>query len=246
MRKMLQSIVNKSGYRIEKVRGLIPGPHLNVANLLLHVLNKHRSGNVSFVQVGANDGQVADPLYQWITRYPWRGVLVEPQPAMYRKLIELHSSRPQISIEQAVVSDKRGKAQLWTLGDADDLPKAASLFSSLNKDAFLKNVQRSLPDFAHRAGPVEVDAYTLGDLMEKHGLTELDLLQIDAEGFDFQIIKMIDFAKCRPQIINYEISSMTVDDRRACRTYLASFGYSFADSDLGDTVACQGDLLNLI
>jgi hypothetical protein len=57
---------------------------------------------------------------------------------------------------------------------------------------------------------------------------------------------MIDFTKCRPEVINYEHTNLTVDDRRACRTYLAGFGYSFASTYLGDTVACRDELLTLV
>jgi FkbM family methyltransferase len=141
---------------------------------------------VQFIQIGAHDGQHQDPLYPWACRYPWRGVLEEPQPAMYKRLVELHASRPQISIEQAVVADRRGKAKLWTLGDSPDLPKDATLFASLDKDVVQMNVRNYFPDFENRLAPTEVEAYTLDDLMRKHGIDELDLLQIDAEGFDFK------------------------------------------------------------
>jgi hypothetical protein len=34
----------------------------------------------TFIQVGAFDGITTDPLHKYITRYGWRGILMEPQP----------------------------------------------------------------------------------------------------------------------------------------------------------------------
>ncbi len=234
------------GYRIEKICDPMPGPHLIVADLVLSFLNTMRAGKVQFIQIGANDGQFQDPLYPWIRRYPWRGVLVEPQPTMYVKLVDLHASRSaQISIKRAVVADRRGKATLWTLADVPNMPADASLFASLDRNTIIRNARSYLPDFEKQLVSSEVDACTIDDLMRECGIGELDLLQIDAEGFDFKIIKTIDFARCRPQVLNYEHANLTPDDQRACRTYLAGFGYSFVSSYVGDTVACRDELLTL-
>jgi FkbM family methyltransferase len=234
------------GYRIEKIRDRMPGPHLVVSELVLSFLNKMRGGDVQFIQIGANDGQFEDPLYAWICRHPWRGVLVEPQPQMYKKLVELHASRSaRILIKQAVVADNRGKATLWTLDDVPGMPADASLFASLDRDVVLRNANNYLSDFEKLLVPNEVDAYTLDDLMHECGVDELDLLQIDTEGFDFKIIKTLDFTKSRPQVINYEHANLTPDDQRACRAYLAGLGYSFVSTYLGDTIACRDELLVL-
>ena len=242
MRKLVQSLASKMGYRIEKIRDQLPGPHLQIVDLLLARINDVRAGNVRFIQIGAHDGQYQDPLYDWICRHPWRGVLVEPQPGLYKKLVELHADRPLISIEQAVVSDRAGKAGLWMFKDSPVLPERASVYASLDKAVFMENIQRVMPQFVNLATSIEVEAFRLEDLMRKHGFDDLDLLQIDAEGFDFNIIKMIDFARCHPQIINYEHANLSEDDQRTCRRYLANYGYVFA-SMLGDTMACRQELL---
>ena len=44
---------------------------------------------LTFIQVGGFDGITTDPLYKYITRYGWRGVLLEPQS---RALISSASS----------------------------------------------------------------------------------------------------------------------------------------------------------
>lgn len=194
-----------------------------------------------FIQVGAYDGQFQDPLYNWICHHPWLGVLVEPQPAMYERLIRLHASHPFVSVERAVVAEKTGKATLWTLSNVTGPAEDATPLASLKREVVERN--KHLSSLADHVSSIEVDAYTLYDLMIKHRFDELDLLQIDAEGSDFDIIKTIDFTKCRPQVINYEHVNLTFDDWRASRTYLADFGYSFALSYPWETIACGGEVL---
>jgi|SRR5438034_11665604 len=35
---------------------------------------------LTFIQIGTFDGITKDPLYKYIERYGWRGIMVEPQP----------------------------------------------------------------------------------------------------------------------------------------------------------------------
>lgn len=49
----------------------------------------------AFIQIGANDGKMNDPLYKpMLTRHHrWNGLLVEPQPKLYNKLVALHEDK---------------------------------------------------------------------------------------------------------------------------------------------------------
>ena len=48
----------------------------------------------------------------------------------------------------------------------------------------------------------EVECIHLMELINQYDLHVLDLLQIDVEGYDAEIIKMIDFTKVKPRLIN--------------------------------------------
>jgi hypothetical protein len=82
VKKLVQQLINRLGYRLERIRPPLPGKSIFVLDYLLYVLNQQRGGKVSFVQIGANDGVQEDPCYPWINRFPWKGVLVEPQPVL--------------------------------------------------------------------------------------------------------------------------------------------------------------------
>lgn len=39
-----------------------------------------------FIQIGAHDGIMDDPIHEWIERFGWRGIFVEPQSAPFNRL----------------------------------------------------------------------------------------------------------------------------------------------------------------
>ena len=69
--------------------------------------------------------------------------------------------------------------------------------------------------------------------MDKHNFYDFNLLQIDAEGLDFDIMKSIDFKKSKPDIIHYEHIFI---DRSACALFLKKMGYKII-SDIRDSTA---------
>ncbi|HEY7192277.1 MAG TPA: FkbM family methyltransferase, partial [Gemmatimonadales bacterium] len=64
-------------------------------------------------------------------------------------------------------------------------------------------------------------------LAREHRLERCDLIQIDAEGFDGQIVRTIDFQAVQPSIVRFEhvhLSNRECDD---CIELLASHGFRF-------------------
>jgi hypothetical protein len=64
-------------------------------------------------------------------------------------------------------------------------------------------------------------------LLEEHGLNRLDLVQVDAQGYDYEIVRTIDFETVRPSIIRFEHAHLTDDQCNGCVELLASHGYRF-------------------
>jgi hypothetical protein len=68
----------------------------------------------------------------------------------------------------------------------------------------------------------------------------VDVIQIDAEGYDWPIIRSIDFARLRPRILRFEYRHMRPNDAAACLLYLAGHGYRFV-VESRDIIAHIGD-----
>ena len=90
---------------------------------------------------------------------------------------------------------------------------------------------------AHRA-QITVQCVTLQDLLVKHNITDLDLLQIDAEGYDYEILKSIDFQRIKPRFINFEHALLSTTQRLECRQMLERIGYIVHEWAGADTT-CQ-------
>ena len=84
-----------------------------------------------------------------------------------------------------------------------------------------------------------VKTITLEKLIEDYNIKHLDLLQIDTEGYDYEILKMLDFNRLKPTVINYENEHLSKQDRVSCEQLLQINAYSLFDhkGKYGDTCA---------
>jgi FkbM family methyltransferase len=205
---------------------------------------------VTFLQIGANDGFIHDPLHLFIKRDNWEGVMLEPQIDVYNNfLAKLHRKRPGIISLNAALDKSDGHRPLYRLAISNE--RWATGLSSFDKkqlldkltDArFLRHVHRQgivLPENRDEVVIADViDTISPDTLFEKYNIGNAKLLAIDTEGFDFEIIKMLDLDRISPEIILYEevnFDGKTVHD---CREYLKNHGY-FCKTIKKDVIAVK-------
>src|SRR5271157_3744519 len=68
-----------------------------------------------FVQIGANDGVCCDPIREYVIKSHWRGLLVEPVPFLFRRLVENYRDEPQLIFENVAVAPHDGAMTLYTV-----------------------------------------------------------------------------------------------------------------------------------
>ena len=146
-----------------------------------------------FLQIGAFDGETRDPLFHAVRKYGLKGVLVEPQKPAFERLRENYRDQPQLQFVNAAISDRNEERIMYTLRNG------ACTAASFDKRHLLKH---SIPeaDIVEQPTP----CLTFPELLKRSGREHVDLLQIDAEGADFAILKMVDFEHFRPSIVRYE------------------------------------------
>ena len=203
-------------------------PELEISNLLELVVAHYNkpASDFFFVEIGAFDGVTADPIYDFVCRYGWRGVLVEPQLEAFELLQENYRGQPGLQFFNVVVGPHNGEITLYTR--TGGMVQAASIEKQLmNKPGRRRRTLDAR----------QVPCWTFDKLLQQASAPEtIDLLQIDAEGFDFEIIRSIDFARVKPAIIHYEHMVLSQADRNACLELLAGHGYRFLLED-SDTTA---------
>jgi len=76
---------------------------------------------------------------------------------------------------------------------------------------------------------VEVPCLTFAALMEKHRVARVDFINIDAEGVDYDIVRTIDLARWRPQVLCLETADMSEQQRGDLGRRLSEHGYLFLE-----------------
>lgn len=185
-------------------------------------------GESAFIlQVGAMDGKTFDPVHEFIERFRWKGLLVEPVREHFDKLVAAYGAHAGLSFANVAIADHSGTATMhrvpsehvaggsvprWGLG-------AASFYTDRNALGFDEVRPFVIAE--------EVACLTLPELLARYGVERIDVFQIDAEGFDYHVLKQLDFNKYRPKVINMEIVNIPKAERTACKRLLDSAGYLY-------------------
>jgi FkbM family methyltransferase len=197
-------------------------------------LNTLDHNHFFFIQIGANDGRMHDPLHAIIKKYKLKGLLIEPQPNVFEKLKENYTGQDQLIFENSAIAEQSGTLPFYSISDAlyiKDNDFNFSGMSSFSREHAVKNFYRFAKRYNVKGSAddhiktINVSAITFSDLLKKHNIERYDLLQIDAEGYDFEIIKTLDFSAHKPRIIHFEHNSLSPNDRKACWELLRENGY---------------------
>ena len=179
-----------------------------------------------FVQIGAYDGKESDPIQQFVRQRGWKGLLVEPQPDAFERLKQNYADCPGLLFENTAIAEHQGRLPFYRLK-----PEYAPLFhsdpgmlSSLDPSHILKHLSKSVE--ADEALLVtDIACIPFSSLLAKHRIQRIDFLQIDAEGYDYEILKQIDFESLKPRIIRFEHAHIQASDKIECIELLISKNY---------------------
>ena len=179
---------------------------------------------VFFVMIGANEGQVTDPLYSYIRLKGWKGILVEPQAKAFEKLKKSYRKNQGLIFEKAAVSDFSGQRPFFSINpEKGNPPPWAAQLSSFDK-AIPSAVLKDYPDAVIESEII--DCVRLDELLKKHQIKQLDVLMIDAEGHDYAILRNFDLTKWQPQLIIFEHCHLSKPDFEATKDLLRAKQYS--------------------
>lgn len=174
-----------------------------------HVLSAyHKKKNVRFIEVGANDGIKDDPIYKWATMHDWEGILIEPVKSAFKLLCKNYSNFSKMTPINVAVSTEVG---------------TVTMFVNKNKTGVASLYKKHPPNGGSKK--VTVSCVTLDKVIMDNNFENFDLLQIDAEGHDFEVLKSINLSKYTPDIIHYEHRHLSSEDLKDCDDYLREFGY---------------------
>jgi FkbM family methyltransferase len=228
------------GLRLERFpRPLLRKPQ---AELRMHVdYALARRANLTddffFVQIGAFDGRRFDPLFAWVQAHGWRGLLVEPQARFFSELVENYKGVEGLQFRRIAVGVRNETRPFYTVAEAPGVPRDAGMIASFDRETLLSH-RRFIPDLDSHLCSEEIECMALNDLLTEVEADHIDLLQIDVEGYDHELIRVLDLERFAPSIVRFEHIHLTCDQHEASIERLSEHGYVVCLEE-HDTLACK-------
>jgi FkbM family methyltransferase len=210
---------------------------------LLELITEDAKSPPFFVQVGAHDGVSFDPVNYLIQTHRWQGIRIEPVPELFQKLKDLHRGNHAIKVENLAVAESRGTRDFYRLKSDSNTPKWETGLGSFLKEVVAKH-RPMIPDFDGRLVSEKVPCDRLSNVLAKHEVQKVDVFFIDTEGYDFEIIKQIDFDRHVPKAILFEHKHLG-KHTKACDEFLRKRGFALLRLTY-DTLAVTRELASKI
>lgn len=203
----------------------------------LSVYSLSKKTDFTVVQIGANDGITHDPIHKFIKRDGWNGVLLEPQPDVFNQFLKrIYAKNKGITPVCAAIGEKDGTQDIYKIGFSD--MRWATGLTSFSREKIEKAFEDGIvaancakfgiaipKDKDQWISKEKVEVIAPQTLMKRFGIRKIDLLQIDAEGYDLEVIRIFDLPQTRPEAIVFENVGLNEADYVACLALLQENGY---------------------
>lgn len=173
------------------------------------------------VQIGANDGTRFDPVYALLRNRPrWKALFVEPIPNVFSQLVKNYGISNRFMFECAAISDSAGDFSFYYLSQdaraaAQQWHEYFDLVGSLDRLHVLKALAGEAERLEKHIIETRVPVITLQMLLTKWNIRRIDVLVVDAEGYDWKIVRQALNMGLRPEIILFEHSNLLREEREA-------------------------------
>ena len=218
IKQALQTFFKITPYQIKK---RLPNITLDPVKLLMaYYLATGESKTI--VQIGACDGKSCDPLYRFLRTGKIKALLIEPMPGSHAQLIKNYAGVPNVAIIQAAISRTDGTMTMYSIrpgskrGERDE----GMLLASFYKEHLIRYGVAEADIL-----PTTVPSLSLQTLLTSQKIADIDLLQIDTEGYDAEIVRMALDLPVLPKAINFEKKQLDTTTMADVHDRLQQKGY---------------------
>jgi FkbM family methyltransferase len=195
-----------------------------------------------FLQLGANDGSQADPLHDLIARHRLAGVMVEPQPGPFQKLVERYSGTDhQLEFENLAIAARgeQGTLDFYHFSSPDPARQhELSGFSSVTRERLVEMQKLHSIEATIERVPVRFESVPY--FLQRKKIDSLSLLVTDVEGLDCALVQATIEHGLLPAIVCMEILGEDAASRREIMQLLTARGYRIG-GNLSDLIAYRDE-----
>jgi len=210
---------------------------------------------IVFIQIGTNDGN-DNFRRKVIEAKPDLVLLVEPNAACISKIQTHYKNIPNVHIHNRAIYYNNDDTVTLSI------PAMKKKIGNKGENGYkYSDLHYSLLPMNNWGSPenmhtITSKTITFDTLCDTHNITEIEFLQIDTEGFDSEIIRMINFSKYKIKMLRFEkwifdpstftrynsekASQLGKAGYEFCVSHLSSLGYQITnvkDKDGDDCVA---------
>ena len=214
-------------------------------------------GALNIIQIGANDGQINDPIYDFVMKNKdiTNIALIEPQASIIEYLEKNYEQHPSSNIYNLAIGPEdslklfRVKPEYYDVFIQRYLQgspnyRVPSGFTSSIKSHVEKHVTGNIPDNLTVEEVIEelvIPCLTLTKFRQSIEWNEkiIHVLQIDTEGMDDQIIYASDIKINSPLMINFEHIHLVKENEEKLHDHLKQNGYHVYKYSNSDTIATK-------
>lgn len=179
--------------------------------------------NLFFVIVGAMDGLKHDNLVPYLTKNKLDGLFIEPMPDIFKSLKDNYKNyEGKVLFENCAISNLNGEVSMFTV----PVDKIGTTYPEWTDGCSTLYPERG-PIKNFELNEVKVVSSDLKSVLSKHKIQQYDIIQIDAEGADYEIFDSIDLVVDKPKFIAIEIMHLSKEEVDNIKNKLKTNGYRF-------------------
>jgi FkbM family methyltransferase len=218
-------------------------PSVSIPGVIDRYLQDNEGEKLYFILVGANNGEQQDFITDAMINASTFAILIEPVHEYFLKLKDKYNDGAQVFLENYVVSWKSGKRILYRLKTDESLPAWSSGLGSFYKEV-IEVHGNQIPFLQRNLIKEYVRCIALNDLIAKHHLPKINIIQIDTEGYDYEILKVMEVQGIFPDIVIYEYLHVTFNQYFSSIALLEKMNYRVLNNTTStDIIAVRKDLL---
>lgn len=164
-----------------------------------NIINYKENG--VFLDIGSYDGMTFSNTYYLENILEWKGICIEPNPVMYKKCLE----NRKCIVENKAIFEKSNEKVEFIIPKGDGFVEGGiEQLCSLKGFTRDKNINQDFSSQYSKYSTILVDTTNINELLDKHDMHHIDFMSLDVEGYELNILKMIDYNKNKIEFITVE------------------------------------------